>query len=136
MGNCLSSDKVETVKPPQATESAKENAKSKDNTPPPRTESNEIAMSARDEDGNERLAAKEDRATMEEDEYDYPSTLQEELNEMLEAIYSLVSEEQIQEYQQYLQDIEKVTILSYINSIFSIRRQHVSDLFAFGNSAV
>lgn len=63
-----------------------------------------------DEDGNERVPADPDRKTMEEEEYDSPSTLQEQLNEMLEAIYALISEEQIQEYQQYLQDIEKQKI--------------------------
>lgn len=41
---------------------------------------------------------------MEEDE-DYPKSLQEELNEVLEAWYELLSEEDIRQYQKYLEDI-------------------------------
>jgi len=44
-----------------------------------------------------------------EDDY-YPKTLQEELNEILEAFYALVSEDDIKTYQSYLESIEKQRI--------------------------
>ena len=41
---------------------------------------------------------------MEEDEY-YPKSMQEELNEILEAWYEVLSDEDIQQYQKFLEDI-------------------------------
>lgn len=44
-----------------------------------------------------------------EDDY-YPKPLQEELNEILEAFYALISEDDIKTYQTYLEEIEKQRI--------------------------
>lgn len=44
-----------------------------------------------------------------EDDY-YPKPLQEELNEIIEAFYSMISEDDIKQYQTYLESIEKQRI--------------------------
>lgn len=44
-----------------------------------------------------------------EDDY-YPKTLQEELNEIVEAFYAIVSEEDIRKYQQSVEELEKRSI--------------------------
>jgi len=44
-------------------------------------------------------------SVMDEDEY-YPKTLQDELNEILEAFYDMVSEDDIRQYQRFVEDIQ------------------------------
>jgi peroxiredoxin len=45
-------------------------------------------------------------SAMEEDE-DYPKSMQEELNEIMEAFYAMVSDEDILEYQRFVESIQK-----------------------------
>ena len=54
-----------------------------------------------DSDASERRWSAMD----EEEEVDFPTTLQEELNEILEAFYAAVSEEDIRQYQRLVEDI-------------------------------
>eukprot|EP00567_Pseudictyota_dubia_P016934 CAMPEP_0197460726 /NCGR_PEP_ID=MMETSP1175-20131217/54763_1 /TAXON_ID=1003142 /ORGANISM="Triceratium dubium, Strain CCMP147" /LENGTH=338 /DNA_ID=CAMNT_0042995875 /DNA_START=104 /DNA_END=1120 /DNA_ORIENTATION=+ len=113
MGGCLSS----SASPPSEAKAKQETqpeavAPKKPETAPTASKRDVVvgSVTLRDEDGNERLGVEDDRKTMEEEEYDYPSTLQEELNEVLEAVYEVISEEDIQNYQRYLDDIAKQEI--------------------------
>lgn len=101
MGNCFSSssatEDVVTSKPAQREVASTE-------------ETITNVTPSRDKGGNENLGCEDDRNTLEDLDYTYPSTLQEELNEVLEAVYALITEEDIQKYQCYLNGIEKQQI--------------------------
>lgn len=100
MGNCLASSATSNQVVNKQKEGAKVEEKQEAFAP----------TAARDEDGNINVGAEEDRNTMEEMDYEGPTTLQEELNEVLEAVYALITEEDIQKYQSYLDGIQKQQI--------------------------
>jgi peroxiredoxin len=55
------------------------------------------------------LQARRRSSAMEEDEY-YPKSMQEELNEIMEAFYATVSEDDIREYQRFVESVSKKRI--------------------------
>jgi peroxiredoxin len=100
MGNCISSHAIDLAdKQSPAVDKTQEES---DEIPPA-----SVVTSLRDEQGYEQLGAEYDRHTMKETDCGYPTSLQEELNEMLEAIYSMISEEDMKAYQKYLREVEK-----------------------------
>ena len=123
MGNCLSSspssaaaaaasDPAAAEKEPSTT--SKTNKEESGNTTTKKADdlvrASHVTASRDPKTGLEVLGAENDRNTLEDMDYGSPSTLQEELNEMLEAVYALISEDDIQSYQKYLEGIQKQQI--------------------------
>jgi len=113
MGNCISSPSAtsnqDTNNQKKGTNKAEETTKT--SLPPVQEKQKGFApTAATDEHGNANIGAEENRNTLEDMDYEGPTTLQEELNEVLEAVYACVTEEDIQMYQSYLQGIEKQQI--------------------------
>ena len=120
MGNCLSSssEQLSVVAATTSGDTTKGGPQPEQPVPAAKPSAAPVITNLRDTDGNEQLGADYDRNTLEETDYESTeattigpySSLQEELNELLEAVYAVISEEDIQKYQQYLDAIQKQQI--------------------------